>query len=501
MKSLVIYIFFLFLIFNNSDSHAQWVQTNGLNNRIVYKLAISGDNIFSVTDSGAYRSTNNGTDWTQLGLNKLVYAIAVSGNKVFAIDVYSMFFSTDNGTTWTKVNIRQANFAASCLTFSGTNIIAGTVKVPGFPDGAIYLSTDYGVNWTQLFSVNGDVESFTVSGTNVFASIGISWPGYGNGAVYRSNNYGEYWEGIGFFKYSVYCIAINENNIFAGTLDGGVFLSSNNGTNWSQVNNSLTDTIVYALVVSGINVFAGTYGGGVFLSTNNGTIWTQVNNGLTHTLVRSFAVNDSYIFAGTDNGVWRRPLSELVPVELSSFTANTNSDIVNLNWNTATETNNRGFEIQRKSSTYDFATVGFVNGNGTSTKINNYSWSEKLQPGTYSYRLKQFDYNGKFEYSKSVEVVVIPKKFSLEQNFPNPFNPSTTIRYNIPFECNIKLNVFNSLGENVREFNIGTKSAGLYDLNFNSNRLTSGVYFYSITATSLNGKQNFRCTKKMILMK
>ena len=200
-------------------------------------------------------------------------------------------------------------------------------------------------------------------------------------------------------------------------------------------------------------------------------------------------------------GQIRKGTTAATPVELTSFNANTNSNIVNLEWSTATEKNNRGFEIERKSSTNDFITVAFVNGMGTTTKTNHYFWSENIQPGIYSYRLKQVDYNGQFEYSKSVEIVVAPKNFSLEQNFPNPFNPSTIIRYNVSIESNIKIMVFNSLGENVREFKIGTRPAGFYDLNFNSNGLTSGVYFYTIQTTSIDGKQIFAATKKMTLLK
>jgi hypothetical protein len=101
--------------------------------------------------------------------------------------------------------------------------------------------------------------------------------------------------------------AVSGTNLFAGTDSGGVFLSTNNGTSWTVVNNGLTNTDVYALAVSGTNLFAGT-GGGVFLSTNNGTSWTEVNNGLTNTHVYTLAVSGTNLFAGTlGGGVWRRP--------------------------------------------------------------------------------------------------------------------------------------------------------------------------------------------------
>jgi hypothetical protein len=94
-----------------------------------------------------------------------------------------------------------------------------------------------------------------------------------------------------------------------------------------------------------------------------------------------------------------------------------------------------------------------------------------------------------------------PRIFSLEQNYPNPFNPSTRIRYSIPFESNVRVTVFNALGEDVREITNEMKGAGTYEVSFNSLGISSGVYFYSIVANSIDGKQNFRETKKMILLK
>jgi len=155
----------------------------------------------------------------------------------------------------------------------------------------------------------------------------------------------------------------------------------------------------------------------------------------------------------------------------------------------------------RKFSKYDYITVAFVKGNGTTTNPNNYSWSEKLESGIYSYRLKQVDFNGRSEYSKEVEVTVSPRTFSLEQNYPNPFNPSTIIRYTVPIESSINIKVFNTLGENVREYNIGVKLPGFYELNFTANALASGVYFYSIKTTSTDGKNNFSAVKKMMIVK
>jgi hypothetical protein len=91
--------------------------------------------------------------------------------------------------------------------------------------------------------------------------------------------------------------------------------------------------------------------------------------------------------------------------------------------------------------------------------------------------------------------------YSMEQNYPNPFNPTTRIKYTIPTESNVKVTVFNALGQSVKELKNEMESAGSYEVNFVSQGLSSGVYFYSVTANSLDWKQSFRETRKMILMK
>ena len=194
------------------------------------------------------------------------------------------------------------------------------------------------------------------------------------------------------------------------------------------------------------------------------------------------------------------------PVELSSFNYKVVDNSVKLTWETKTEINNNRFEIERKDASPYWYKIGEVKGAGNSNSPKQYFYLDQKLPsnGKYYYRLKQVDNDGQEKYSNEMEVNVnfIPAVYSLENNFPNPFNPNTVIRYSIPVESNVKLNVYNALGQVVvKELTTGIKPAGTYDINFNAYSLKSGIYYYTLHANSTDGKHNFTATKKMIYMK
>ena len=191
-----------------------------------------------------------------------------------------------------------------------------------------------------------------------------------------------------------------------------------------------------------------------------------------------------------------------VPVELASFIASTNANDVTLNWKTTTETNNSGFEIRRSvagaQAEKEWVMVGYVEGHGTSTKTNNYSFIDKnLKSGTYLYKLIQIDFDGTRTESEVVAAEIIPRpdQFAILQNYPNPFNPVTTIDYSIPSKGDVKINIYNSLGEKIKTLVDEFKSAGSHEIIFNASSLTSGVYYYKIET------KGFSATKKMVLLK
>ncbi|MBK9334742.1 MAG: T9SS type A sorting domain-containing protein [Ignavibacteria bacterium] len=193
----------------------------------------------------------------------------------------------------------------------------------------------------------------------------------------------------------------------------------------------------------------------------------------------------------------------ILPVELASFTSSISRNNVTLNWATSSETNNSGFDIERSLvGTTEWTKAGSVTGNGTTTEAKNYSFTERVNTGKYSYRLKQIDFNGNFEYfNLSSEITVgVPDAYKLSQNYPNPFNPSTKIDYDLPYDGKVSILLYDISGREVANLVNEVKTAGYYTATFNGANLASGMYFYRINATG-TGNNNFISTKKMVLIK
>lgn len=191
----------------------------------------------------------------------------------------------------------------------------------------------------------------------------------------------------------------------------------------------------------------------------------------------------------------------IVPVELTSFTALVNDNDVNLVWKTSTEKNNSGFQIERKSGS-EFQVVGFVSGSGTTTEPQTYSFADvDLNDGVYQYRLKQIDFDGASEYSDVVQIeIVTPDVYSLQQNFPNPFNPNTNITFSLASDANVIVKVFDVVGQEVTTLFNKEFPLGMHTYNFDATGLNSGIYFYTIEVFGKD-KSHFVDSKKMILLK
>lgn len=196
---------------------------------------------------------------------------------------------------------------------------------------------------------------------------------------------------------------------------------------------------------------------------------------------------------------------QLLPVELISFNSVVLRNNVELKWSTATENNNSGFDIQRKVTDSDnWFTIGNVRGNGNSNSVNNYSYTDNnLNSGKYNYRLKQIDFNGNFTFYNLENLVSIgiPENFMISQNYPNPFNPSTSINFDLPVDSKVTLKLYDLLGREVYSvFNNEIIQSGFHYTQLNLSSLSSGVYFYRVIASGIDGRV-FITSKKMLLMK
>jgi|GEM_PF-1162375 hypothetical protein len=187
-----------------------------------------------------------------------------------------------------------------------------------------------------------------------------------------------------------------------------------------------------------------------------------------------------------------------MPVSLKSLTSNVAGRNINLKWVTSEEINNAGFDVERKQATGEYVKVGFVKGSGTVTSAKSYEFTDRnLMSGKYSYRLKQIDNNGNFEYFNlsSDAVVGVPSKFDLSQNYPNPFNPATKINFDLPKDSKISLKLYDMLGREVSTLVNEFRTAGYYTVDFNASSLSSGIYFYRLLAGE------FSSVKKMVILK
>jgi hypothetical protein len=262
---------------------------------------------------------------------------------------------------------------------------------------------------------------------------------------------------------------------FNGTSPQTIYSVSNPAATRTLANNLIINNSAGVSLVSELGIQTGFfYNSNGFLATNNFNFYV--------------------------NGVlYDGPL----PVELSSFSASVAGNAVKLNWKTETEVNNYGFEVERKilkqvqNDSPVWEKIGFVNGNGNSNSPKNYSYEDKnVSAGKYSYRLKQIDNDGQFEFSKTIEVDLgAPKKFELSQNYPNPFNPTTTIRFSLPEASTVKLTIYNILGQEIKTLLNEFKESGIHSLNFNASELNSGMYIYKLEAGT------YTQSRKMMLVK
>jgi len=294
--------------------------------------------------------------------------------------------------------------------------------------------------------------------------------------------------------------------------NSGPFAVTSPNTNVNWAGNSLqtitwnvTNTNAAPVNCANVSILLSTDGGQTFPNVllastpNDGSESVTIpNTPSTTARIKVQAVGNIFFDLSNVNFV----IEETIPVELLSFVAQRTDAGVELNWKTATETNNSGFTIERSRDEENFTQIGFVSGRGTTTEITSYNYLDtEIETGKYYYRLKQTDFDGTFKYLNVVLVDVgLPKQFELSQNHPNPFNPTTTVKFQLPVDANVRIELFNSIGQKVSELLNSDLSGGVHEVTFEGSNLSSGIYYYTMNAVGKDGN-NFTSTKKMILMK
>ncbi len=418
-----------------------------------------------------YKTTNGGNNWSNIDANTSYWLFGIffsTPNVGFTLGGNTnsdiILKSIDGGNSWTKIRETFQDQLMNGLYF--INDLEGWVC--GF-NGVMLKTTNGGISWIretlqtdkelrEIFFIDSVGYCVGLSGT--FMKYHYTQPTSNIQII--SPNGGEQWE-TGSTKQIIWYSS--ENNYV------NIEYSYNNGASWNTVVSSYPNTGVYDWTVSNI------------ISDN--------------CLVR---IGDYPSFFDVSDSSFS--IVYPVPVELLSFSSEVVDNYVTLNWTTSTETNNSEFNVERsvistKGRNLEWQTIGIVNGNGTTTEPQNYSFvDENISVGKYQYRLKQIDFNGTFEYSKTIEVEINPpSKFSLEQNFPNPFNPTTNIKFDLVKESYVVLKIYDLNGREIENLIEDYKPAGSYKIRYEPKQLTSGIYFYRIIT------EDFTDVKKMIFLK
>jgi hypothetical protein len=328
------------------------------------------------------------------------------------------------------------------------------------------------------------VNALAVSGKNVFAGLSM----YG---VYLSTDSGASWTQVnaGLTSRNVISFGLSGENLFAGTRAGGVFISTNNGTSWNQT--ALSGHYVHSIAVLDTTLFAGTEGNGVFRLTNTDSGWTVIDSNLTSTYVSALALSNTNIFAGTYGG--------------GVFISTDNG----ANW-TAVNNGLTNKSVMSLAVSGENLFAGTLGGGVFISTDDGSNWTQSGLATNYVYALAIDDTNifagtdGNGVWKRPLSEMIadvkptshdLPTQYALNQNYPNPFNPNTTINYHLPTQSNVTLKVYDVLGREVATLVNGVEEPGYKLVTLDASRLSSGVYYYRLQAG------NYVETKKLVLLK
>jgi len=522
-------------IFRSTDAGVNWVDlNNGLEITQYYGGAVSatGTVYMGGTQDNGHHKYVSGTTWTEVQGGDGGYAAISQVDPNIAYEEYvylQIDKTTDGGSSWNDATtgLTDAGDGNACLFIAPFSMNPENSDVLIAGSDNVWVTTNAAANWSAssaTLSTGENVSAVTIVNSN---SPYLGFAGTTDGKVFKCTNItgsGDTWTDItptGNNGAWVRRITVDQNNknsvyvCYSGYNNDGViptkhiFYSNDQGANWSDQSGDLPDVPVHSLIIDPFNnqkLYIGTETG-VYQSNNAGTNWFKAGIGMpdyvpVDELVLQSGTNKLLAFThGRSVFITIDPL----PVELTNFTVKEVNKKIMLNWQTATEVNNYGFEVERSSFQQvettpvetKWETIGFVPGHGNSNSPNDYTFIDDTKPyGIVTYRLKQIDTDGSFEYSDEIKIEITTTiENKLVGNFPNPFNPTTTIRFDLAKESNVSLTIYNIMGEVVSTLIDQKMSAGKHKINFDASQLSSGIYFYQLNTGS------FIDVKKMMLLR
>jgi photosystem II stability/assembly factor-like uncharacterized protein len=449
--------------------------------------------------SGLYETTDSGLNWQKYpsGLNgvDLLFLDSLTG----FIGSNQIYKTTDGGLSWYVPNGGQGG--------AGKIFFINETTGWAVRSNVIYITTDRGENWFTQFTA--PFGSFTniyfvdslygwVSGTRPYKTTdgGNNWVQQTNTNIWLSND--------------VYFSNIDTGWIAKrSSINPSLYKTTDSGSTWlpipiTEVTGAasfylfpdVTHWIISGSIIQSYIIYK------TYITYNSGNSWIDITGDVPSGFNSFNAVTNKLGFAVGGLGlILRYDDTSYVPVELISFQGKSFDNEIILNWQTASEINNQGFEIQRsevRDQKSDWEVIGFVNGKVTTSEQQFYTYIDnELNTGVYRYRLRQIDFDGSFEYSEVIEVEIgSPSEFYLSQNYPNPFNPETNIGYKVPVKTFVKISLYDIKGENVRELVNEEKQPGYYTLKLKGGKLSSGIYFYRLITSS-----GYTAVKKLIIIK
>jgi len=444
----------------------------------------------TATSEGQITLSPDGSYLTVVGYNppSLPYSSSLSSSTSSAVPRIGYYVNSSK--TLTLFGNTTAYFSGNnprCGVYNGTNMwcVGGNSGVVVIDNGNNVVVSTTTTNIRNVQIINNQLYYSTGSGTRGVYAVGTGVPntsGQTSTNIINSNLTGS----------SPYAFSINPAGTIAYLADdaastGGIQRYDYSGGVWSLTYTITSPGLCRGLVVdwwSGANPI-------IYATTATTSLVKIIDVGASSTSTTLTTPGTNQVFRGV-NFVPGTPL----PVELTSFSAKQVGANVQLNWATATEVNSHKYVIE-KSNFNNWSVIGEVKANGNSNSAKHYSFADKITTnGKFQYRLKMIDNDGSFKYSDIVEInVETPKAFELLQNSPNPFNPTTSIVYQLANTSDVTLKVYDILGNEVLTLVNEKQEAGKYEVKLDASKLSSGTYIYRLSAGS------FIQTKKMILLK